>query len=266
MNTRASKPTVVVSLARRAAPAHGSSVDLPRRRRRCRCRSGGDIVEVIGPGDARSGMRSSAIDRRSRFGCSTRGERAVRGERCCARRLERAIRFREPLGARRDRVRLVHGEADLLPSLVVDRYGDYLVVQALSQGMDRLLPCSPAARRAPRAPGILARNDPEGAGARGARADGRRAGRDDARHRRRARGPDRVRGRSAQGSEDRSLPRPAREPRGRGAVCARPAARLLQLQRRIRAAARAANARTPRPSTSRRTPWRASSRTPCATA
>ena len=36
--------------------------------------------------------------------------------------------------------RLVHGEADLLPSLIVDRYGDYLVVQALSQGMDRLLP------------------------------------------------------------------------------------------------------------------------------
>ena len=35
---------------------------------------------------------------------------------------------------------LLHGEADLLPSLIVDRYGDYLVVQALSQGMDRLLP------------------------------------------------------------------------------------------------------------------------------
>ena len=36
--------------------------------------------------------------------------------------------------------RLVHGEADLLPSLIVDRYGDYLVLQALSQGMDRLAP------------------------------------------------------------------------------------------------------------------------------
>jgi 23S rRNA (cytosine1962-C5)-methyltransferase len=31
----------------------------------------------------------------------------------------------------------VHGEADLLPSLVVDRYGDHLVVQALSQGTAR---------------------------------------------------------------------------------------------------------------------------------
>jgi 23S rRNA (cytosine1962-C5)-methyltransferase len=29
-----------------------------------------------------------------------------------------------------------HGEADLLPALVVDRYGDYLVMQTLDQGMD----------------------------------------------------------------------------------------------------------------------------------
>jgi 23S rRNA (cytosine1962-C5)-methyltransferase len=55
----------------------------------------------------------------------------------------------------------VHGEADLLPSLVIDRYADYLVVQTLSQGVDRMVPeitrqlvdlLSPA--------GILARNDP----------------------------------------------------------------------------------------------------------
>ena len=32
--------------------------------------------------------------------------------------------------------RLVHGEGDLLPALIVDRYGDYFVVQTLSQGMD----------------------------------------------------------------------------------------------------------------------------------
>jgi 23S rRNA (cytosine1962-C5)-methyltransferase len=57
--------------------------------------------------------------------------------------------------------RLIHGEADLLPSLIVDRYGDYLSVQALSQGMDRLLPdvvrvLSERLRPA----GIIARNDP----------------------------------------------------------------------------------------------------------
>jgi 23S rRNA (cytosine1962-C5)-methyltransferase len=35
-----------------------------------------------------------------------------------------------------DAYRVVHGEADLLPALVVDRYGDYLVMQTLDQGMD----------------------------------------------------------------------------------------------------------------------------------
>lgn len=34
--------------------------------------------------------------------------------------------------------RLIYGESDMLPSLVVDRYGDCLVLQTLSQGMDAL--------------------------------------------------------------------------------------------------------------------------------
>ncbi len=32
--------------------------------------------------------------------------------------------------------RVVHGEGDLMPGLVVDRYGEYLVMQTLDQGMD----------------------------------------------------------------------------------------------------------------------------------
>ena len=36
--------------------------------------------------------------------------------------------------------RLVHAEADRLPGLVIDRYGDLAVVQANTAGMDRLLP------------------------------------------------------------------------------------------------------------------------------
>ena len=55
-------------------------------------------------------------------------------------RLDTAIRFRDTLQINATAFRLVHGEADLLPSLIVDRYGDYLVVHTLSQGMDRLLP------------------------------------------------------------------------------------------------------------------------------
>jgi len=56
------------------------------------------------------------------------------------RRIESAIALRGRLGIDGTACRLVHGEGDLLPSIVVDRYGDYLVVQALSQGADRLLP------------------------------------------------------------------------------------------------------------------------------
>jgi 23S rRNA (cytosine1962-C5)-methyltransferase len=36
--------------------------------------------------------------------------------------------------------RLVHGEADGLPALLVDRYGAYLVIQTLSEAMERLKP------------------------------------------------------------------------------------------------------------------------------
>lgn len=91
----------------------------------------------------------------------TRGE-AVADEALWQRRLDAAITFRERLRIDGTAYRLVNGEADLTPSLVVDRYGDYLVVQALSQGVDRLLPMLTgllAARLQPA--GILARNDPK---------------------------------------------------------------------------------------------------------
>src|ERR671913_1091623 len=55
-------------------------------------------------------------------------------------RLDQAVSFRERLDIDATAYRLVHGEGDLIPSLVVDRYGDYISLQALSQGTDRLLP------------------------------------------------------------------------------------------------------------------------------
>jgi 23S rRNA (cytosine1962-C5)-methyltransferase len=77
------------------------------------------------------------------------------------RRLESAIAFRESLAIDATAFRVVHGEADLLPSLIVDRYGEHLVVQALSQGMDRLLPEVVATLNELLHPrGVLARNDP----------------------------------------------------------------------------------------------------------
>ena len=77
------------------------------------------------------------------------------------RRIESAIAFRESLAIDATAYRLVHGEGDRLPSLIVDRYGDYLVVQALSQGIDRLLPdIVSTLSELLRPRGIVARNDP----------------------------------------------------------------------------------------------------------
>ena len=78
------------------------------------------------------------------------------------RRIEAAIAFRQSLHIDATAYRLVHGEGDLLPSLIVDRYGDYLVIQTLSQGMDRLLPSIVQALSEIVAPrGLVARNDPK---------------------------------------------------------------------------------------------------------
>jgi 23S rRNA (cytosine1962-C5)-methyltransferase len=123
--------------------------------------SGGDIVHVLGPrhrviGHALFSDRSQIAIR-----MLTRGEVAA-GEALIRSRLERAVRFRDSLRLDATAFRLVHGEADLLPSLVVDRYGDYIVVQALSQAVDRLLPSIAAMLAELLKPaGILARNDPK---------------------------------------------------------------------------------------------------------
>ena len=56
-----------------------------------------------------------------------------------ARRLAQAIALREivrPDPARRSAARLVHGEADLLPGLIVDRYADCLTLQTLIEATD----------------------------------------------------------------------------------------------------------------------------------
>lgn len=77
-------------------------------------------------------------------------------------RLEAALAYRAQVASGAEACRLVNGEADRLPSLIVDRYAGILVIQTLSQGTDRRLGLfvdllgelvSPA--------GILARNDPK---------------------------------------------------------------------------------------------------------
>jgi 23S rRNA (cytosine1962-C5)-methyltransferase len=77
-------------------------------------------------------------------------------------RLQQAIAYRERVVENSEAFRLVYSEADLLPSLIVDRYGDYLVVQTLSQGSERhkeLLVDILVELLSPK--GIVERNDPK---------------------------------------------------------------------------------------------------------
>ena len=123
--------------------------------------SAGDVVQVVGPrsrvlGHALYSDRSQIALRLLTF-----GDQSPDGT-LWTERIQAALAFRESLAIDATAYRLVHGEADLLPSLIVDRYGDYLVIQALSQAVDRLLPeLVRIVVELTDARGVLARNDPK---------------------------------------------------------------------------------------------------------
>jgi 23S rRNA (cytosine1962-C5)-methyltransferase len=76
------------------------------------------------------------------------------------RRISAAILHRERAVERSNAYRLVFSEGDLLPGLIVDRYGPHLVMQTLDQGMDRARDLMVDCLTELLAPaGILARND-----------------------------------------------------------------------------------------------------------
>ena len=76
------------------------------------------------------------------------------------RTLGNAIARRDALAGATNAYRLVHGEGDLIPSLIVDRYDRWLVVQLMSAGLERFRSEIVRALLELAAPdGILARND-----------------------------------------------------------------------------------------------------------
>jgi 23S rRNA (cytosine1962-C5)-methyltransferase len=76
------------------------------------------------------------------------------------RRLRQAIAHRERVVENSNACRLVFSEADLLPGLIIDRYGSHLVLQSLTQGMDRVQDEIVSCLNELLQPsGILARND-----------------------------------------------------------------------------------------------------------
>ncbi|XPV76995.1 MAG: class I SAM-dependent rRNA methyltransferase [Desulfovibrio sp.] len=74
-------------------------------------------------------------------------------------RIQHALELREKIFST-PHYRLVYGESDFLPGLVVDRFGDYLSIQCNTAGIDKMLPTIIEVLEKLLAPkGILLRND-----------------------------------------------------------------------------------------------------------
>ena len=102
----------------------------------------GDLVRVLAHNDRSLGL--AYVNPRSLI-CARLLETATApDEAWFARRLRRALALRERLYGG-PYYRLVHGEADGLPGLVIDRFGSACVVQIGTAGMERLRPALQAA-------------------------------------------------------------------------------------------------------------------------
>jgi 23S rRNA (cytosine1962-C5)-methyltransferase len=117
----------------------------------------GEAVKVVDPAGKTLGMAHyssvSQITLRMLGGSG-------RGREFYLQRLRAAEAHRRNVVRDSDAYRVVHGEADLLPALIVDRYGDYLVMQTLDQGMDAVKDEIASCLTEIFAPcGIVARND-----------------------------------------------------------------------------------------------------------
>jgi 23S rRNA (cytosine1962-C5)-methyltransferase len=97
--------------------------------------SPGAVVRVVDPRGKPLGFAFWSSRSEIRLRMIERGETLAEG--FLRDRIERALRWRETVAAGAEAYRVVHGEGDGLPSLVVDRYGEYLAVQTLSQGTER---------------------------------------------------------------------------------------------------------------------------------
>jgi 23S rRNA (cytosine1962-C5)-methyltransferase len=151
-------------------------------------------------------------------------------------RLEGAERLREHVVRDTTAYRLIYGESDLLPSLILDRYNDCFVIQTLSQGMDALKQMwieLIAERYSPRA--IVERNEARVRDLEGLpRATGVVYGSDPGEFVIEESGV-KLNVNLVEGQKTGSFPRSTREPGGGGSLFTRASARLFYLSGRIRA-------------------------------
>ena len=87
----------------------------------------GTVVDVLGPRQRFLGSALYSEQSQITLRMVTRGDEEV-DEQFWRARIESAVRFRQQLAIDGTAYRLVHAEADLIPSLIVDRYADVLVV------------------------------------------------------------------------------------------------------------------------------------------
>ena len=98
--------------------------------------AGGDAVLVIDPGGKPLGTAHYSDS--SQISLRLLSDRAETIDRAFyLRRIADAEAYRKRVVKDSTAYRLVHGEADQLPGLVIDRYGEYFTMQTLDQGMDR---------------------------------------------------------------------------------------------------------------------------------
>jgi 23S rRNA (cytosine1962-C5)-methyltransferase len=97
----------------------------------------GDIVKVVDLGGKALGTAHYSSTSQITLRLLSRRFEAIDRD-FLLRSIEMAYKFRQRTVEDSDAYRLVHAEGDLLPGLIVDRYGDWLALQLLDQGMDRL--------------------------------------------------------------------------------------------------------------------------------
>jgi 23S rRNA (cytosine1962-C5)-methyltransferase len=96
----------------------------------------GDAVRVLGPRGEALGVAHYSSTSQISLRLLSSQVQPIDGA-FFERRITAAEALRRRVVRNSNAYRLVHGEGDLLPGLVVDRYGDFFTIQTLDQGMER---------------------------------------------------------------------------------------------------------------------------------
>lgn len=99
----------------------------------------GDIVEVVDAGGKFLGRGYINPASQILVRIMTRDPREKIDVDFFRRRIRDAWAYRQKVARSTDACRVVFAESDFLPALIVDKFGDYLVVQTLALGIDRYL-------------------------------------------------------------------------------------------------------------------------------